>query len=92
METLETISSCQKYNAKSRANARCLSNGLCVFKLIMLLCVSRQLLAHFKSVTIALQGVGVDIVSVFSMIKTVKDTLQNVSHVGYDLHPKLYEY
>ena len=47
-----------------------------ILKLIMSLCVSRQLLAHFKSVTIALQGVGVDIVSGFSMIKTVKDTLQ----------------
>ena len=34
-----------------------------IFKLVMSLCVSRQLLAHFKSVTIALQGVGVDIVS-----------------------------
>ena len=89
---METISSCQKYNAKSRANARCLSKGLCDFKLIMSLCVSRQLLAHFKSVTIALQGVGGDIVSGFSMTKTVKDTLQNVSYVGYDSHPKLYEY
>ena len=47
---------------------------------------------HFKSVTIALQGVGVDVVSSFSMIKTVKDTLQNVSYIGYDLHPKLHEY
>ena len=65
---------------------------VCNLKLIMSLCVSRQLLAHFKSVRIALQGVGVDIVSGFSMIKTVKDILQNGSYIGYDLHPKLHEY
>ena len=47
---------------------------------------------HTLSVKIALQGVGVDIVSGFSMINTVKDTLQNVSYVGYDSHPKLHEY
>ena len=44
------------------------------------LCVSRHLLLHFKSVTIALQGVDVDIVTEYSMIKTIKDTLKNVSH------------
>ena len=75
------------YNADSSAMAKCLSKGLRDFELIFTLCISQQLLAHFKSVTIALQGVGVDIVKGFSMIQTVRDTLQNVSCTGYDLSP-----
>lgn len=73
--------------------ARCLSSGLRDFSLIVALCVSRKLLSHMKSVTIALQGVGVDIVTGFSMIKMVKDTLQNVSYTGYHvIQPKLHEF
>ena len=37
---------------------------------------------HFKNVTVAMQGVDVDIVTGFNMIKTVKETLQNVSLFG----------
>ena len=36
---------------------------------------------HFKNVTVAMQGVDVDIVTGFNMIKTVKETLQNVRFV-----------
>ena len=83
IEVLEVIASSSKYNAESSANARCLSMSLSDFQLIFSLCVSRQLPVHFKSVTIALQGVGIDIVKGFSMIKTVSNTLQNVSSTGY---------
>ena len=37
---------------------------------------------HFKHVTVALQGVDIDIVTGFKMITTVKNTLQNVSFIG----------
>ena len=57
--------------------------GPCVnLKLIVALSVSRQLMLHFKNVTVAMQGVDVDIVTGFNMIKTVKETLQNVSLFG----------
>ena len=35
--------------------------------------------APFESVTVALQGLDADIVTGFFMVKTIKDTLQNVS-------------
>ena len=36
-------------------------------------------MAHFKSITVSLQSADLDIVTGFNMIKTVKETLQNVS-------------
>ena len=59
--------------------ARCLYHSLTEFELIISLCVSRHLMAHFKNVTLSLQSVDLDIVTGFNMIKTVKETLQNVS-------------
>ena len=56
--------------------------ALCEFELIVALSVSCQLMLHFKNVTVAMQGVDVDIVTGFNMIKTVKETLQNVSLFG----------
>ena len=82
IETLTVISTSGKYSIESSSSARCLVHGLSDFELIVSLCVSRQLLSHFKSVTVSLQGVGVDVITGFAMIKTVKETLQNVSFVG----------
>ena len=82
IETLTTISSSSKYNHESTSTARCLAHGLSDFELIVSLCVSRHVLSHFKSVTVSLQGVGIDIITGFRMIKTVKETLQNVSFIG----------
>ena len=59
--------------------ARCLYHSLTEFELIISLCVSRHLMAHFKSLTVSLQSADLDIVTGFNMIKTVKETLQNVS-------------
>ena len=82
IETLTTISSSSKYNHESTSTARCLAHGLSDFELIVSLCVSRHVLSHFKSVTVSLQGVGIDVITGFRMIKTVKETLQNVSFIG----------
>ena len=78
IEAITTISSSSLYNPKSSSIAICLLNALREFELTLSLHVSRQLLFHFKSVTVALQGVDVDIVNGFFMIKTVKETLENV--------------
>ena len=72
IETLTTISSSSKYNNESTSMARCLAHGLSDFELIVSLCVSRHLLSHFKSVTVSLQGVGIDVITGFRMIKPVK--------------------
>ena len=82
IETLTTISSSSKYNHESTSTARRLAHGLSDFELIVSLCVSRHVLSHFKSVTVSLQGVGIDVITGFRMIKTVKETLQNVSFIG----------
>ena len=82
IETLTTISSSSKYSHESTSTARCLAHGLSDFELIVSLCVSRHVLSHFKSVTVSLQGVGIDVITGFRMIKTVKETLQNVSFIG----------
>ena len=82
IETLTTISSSSKYNHESTSTARCLAHGLSDFELIVSLCVSRHVLSHFKSVTVSLQGVGIDVITGFRMVKTVKETLQNVSFIG----------
>ena len=82
IETLTTISSSSKYNHESTSTARCLAHGLSDFELIVSLCVSRHVNSHFKSVTVSLQGVGIDVITGFRMIKTVKETLQNVSFIG----------
>ena len=81
-KALETISSSRIYNAESSATALCLLQTLNDFELIVSLSVSRQLMLHFKHVTVALQGVDIDIVTGFKMITTVKNTLQNVSFIG----------
>ena len=81
IETLTTISSSSKYNHESTSTARCLAYGLSDFELIVSLCVSRHVLSHFKSVTVSLQGVGIDVITGFRMIKTVKETLQNVNFI-----------
>ena len=89
IETLTTISSSSKYNHESTSTARCLAHGLSDFELIVSLCVSRHVLSHFKSVTVSLQGVGIDVITGFRMIKTVKETLQNVSLLdACDVQPK----
>ena len=59
--------------------ARCLYHSLTEFELMLSLRVSRHLMAHFKSITVSLQSADLDIVTGFNMIKTVKETLQNVS-------------
>ena len=82
VHALETISSSRLHNAESNSAARYLLRALCEFELIVALSVSRQLMLHFKNVTVAMQGVDVDIVTGFNMIKTVKETLQNVSLFG----------
>ena len=79
IETPITISLSRQFNAESSAAARFFLHALKEFKLIVSLCVSRQLLLHFKSVTAALQGVDVDTVTGFFIVKTISDTLQNVS-------------
>ena len=73
---LSTISASSTVNPESSTGARCLIHALTDFELMVSLCVSRHLLLHFKSVTIALQGVDVDIVTGYSVIKTIKDTLK----------------
>ena len=82
VHALETISSSRLHNAECNSTARCLLRALCEFELIVALSVSCQLMLHFKNVTVAMQGVDVDIVTGFNMIKTVKETLQNVSLFG----------
>ena len=67
---------------ESSATALRLLWALNDFKLIVSLSVSQQLMLHFKHVTVALQGVDIDIVTGFKMITTVKNTLQNVSFIG----------
>ena len=61
-ETLSTISTSTTVNADSSSGARCLLYALTEYRLMVSLCVSRHLLLHFKHVTTALQGHGVDIV------------------------------
>ena len=70
-------------NPESSTTAQCFIHALVDFELMISLCVSRHLLLHLKMVTIALQGVDIDIVSGYSMIKTVRDTLQNVSDLNW---------
>ena len=82
VHALETISSSRLHNDGSNSTARCLLQALCEFEQIVALSVSHQLMLHFKNVTVAMQGVDVDIVTGFNMIKTVKETLQNVSLFG----------
>ena len=50
------------------------------------LCVSRNLLLHFKHAITALQLHDVDIVTGCSMIKTIKETLSNVSQTILNCH------
>ena len=71
-KALETISSSRIYNAESSATALCLLRALNDFELIVSLSVSRQLMLHFKHVTVALQGVDIDIVTGYKMMTTVK--------------------
>ena len=66
------------FNPESSTGARCLLHILGELELFITLCVTRHLMTHFKNVTIALQGVGVDIVTGCKMIQTVKDMLQCV--------------
>ena len=77
IKSLQTIYSSTTHNAETTATANCLLRGLSDFELIVSLSVSQQLMRHFKYVTVALQGVDIEIVTGYEMIKT--DTLQNVS-------------
>ena len=78
-EALTEIHSSRDCNPESSTGAKCLLHALGEFELIIALFVARHLMTHFKNVTIALQGVNVDIVTGYEMIQTVKDTLQVVS-------------
>ena len=78
-EALTEIHSSRDFNPEGSTGAKCLLHALGEFELIIALCVTRHLMTYFKHVTIALQGVDVDIVTGYKMIQTVKDTLQVVS-------------
>ena len=78
-EALTEIHSSRDFNPENSTGAKCLLHALGEFELISALCVTRHLMTHFKNVTIALQGVDVDIVTGYNMIQTVKDTFQVVS-------------
>ena len=78
-ETLSTISGSTRVNPESSSTAKCLHHALTEFELMVSLCVSQHLLLHFKHVTTALQGHDIDIVTGYSMIKTIRETLSSVS-------------
>ena len=78
-QALTEIHSSRDFNPVSSTGAKCLLHVLGEFELIIALCVTRHLMTHFKNVTVAPQGVDVDIVTGYKMIQTVKDTLQVVS-------------
>ena len=78
-EALTKILSSRDFIPESRTAAKCLLLALGEFELIITLCVARHLMKHFKNVTIALQGVEVDVVKGYKMAQTIKDTLQAVS-------------
>ena len=77
-EALTGIHSLRDFDPESSSGAKCLLHALGEFGLIIALCVTRHLMTHFKNVTIALQGVDVDIVTGYKMFQTIKDTLQVV--------------
>ena len=62
-EALTEIHSSIDFNPESSTGAKCFLHALAEFELIIALCVTRHLMTHFKNVTIALQGVDVDIVT-----------------------------
>ena len=68
-ETLTAIYSSRDFNPESSIGAKCLLHALGEFELIIALCVTRHLMTHFKNVTIALQGVDVDIVTGYKILK-----------------------
>ena len=78
-EALTEIQSSRDFNPESSTAAKCLLLALGEFELIIALCVARHLMKHFKNVTIALQGVEVDVVTGYKIVQTIKDTLQAVS-------------
>ena len=75
-EELTEIHASRDFNPEISTGARFLLHALGQFELIIGLCLTRYLRTHFKNVTIALQGVDMDIVTWYKMILTVKDTLQ----------------
>jgi hypothetical protein len=79
-ETLEEISSSQNFNPESSSGARCFMHSMAQFEFIVTLCTVKNLMAHFKNVTVALQGVEVDVIQGFKMIQTISTTLQTVSY------------
>ena len=81
---MSTIPTSATVNADYSSGARCLLYALAEYGLRVSLCVSRHLLLPFKHVTTALQGYDVDIVTGYTMIKTVNETLSNVSWIPFD--------
>ena len=75
-EALTEIHSSRDFNPEGSTGAKCFLHALGEFELMIVLCLTRYLMTHVKNVTIALQGVDVDIVTGYKMIQTVKDTLQ----------------
>ena len=78
-EALTEIQSSRDFNPESSTAAKSLCLALGEFELIITLCIARHLMKHLKNVTIALQGVEVDVVTCYKMVQTIKDTLQAVS-------------
>ena len=62
-EALTEIHSLRDFNPESNTGAECLLHALGEFELIIALCVTRHLMTQFKNVTIAPQGVNMDIVT-----------------------------
>ena len=85
-EALMEIHSSRDFNLDSSTWAKCLLHALGEFELIIALCVTWHLMTHIKNVTVALQGVDVDIVTGYKMVQTVKDTLQVVSFIELRVH------
>ena len=83
-ETLSTISTSTTVDADSSSRAKCLLYALTEYGLMVSLCVSRHLLLHFKHKTSVLQGHDGDIVTGYTMIEKVKETLSNVSWIQFD--------
>ena len=84
-EALTEIQSPRDFNPESSIAAKCLLLVLGEFELIITLCVARHLKKHFKNVTIALQGVEVDVNTGYKMAQTITDTLQAVSLIEIKL-------
>ena len=77
-EILTEIHSSRDFNPENSTGVKCLLHALGEFELIIALGVTKHLMTHFKNVTIALQGVEVDIVTGYKINQMIKDTLQVV--------------